>query len=76
MKASKIRQKEDSTLVAIALRKSEAAPYTPNMNPHPEGTLRHDRFRRYYERDQRSYWCREYYFRDLCEAYGYQPNEG
>lgn len=74
MKPSKIRQKEDATLVTYALRKSKAADYQPTMNPYEEGTLRHDRFRRYYERDVRSCRKMDAYFKDLCEVYGHSMN--
>lgn len=71
MKASKLRQKEDATLVSLTLRKTKAADYSPEMNPHPEGTLRHDRFRRYYERDVRSFRMVDAQWKDLCEVYGH-----
>ena len=73
-KPSKRRQAEDAILAENAFRKNKFGEYDLKINPYEEG-IRHDRFKRYYDGIHRKYWEYEPIFRDLCEVYGFDPNQ-
>jgi hypothetical protein len=72
-KPSKRRAAEDRRLVQKILHESSAGDYSPEINPHPPDTLRHERFERWYRKELDAFKIRDWHFRDLCEVYGYEP---
>ena len=73
-KPSKRRQAEDAILAGNAFKDNKCGEYDPKINPHKEG-IRHDRFKRYYKVMHRRHWEYEPIFRDLCEVYGFYPEQ-
>jgi hypothetical protein len=74
-KPSRIRRAEDEHIAATLAKARNFADYDPSINPWPEGDIRHDRVRRIYENRVRQYRAYDPIFRDICEAYGYDPDQ-
>lgn len=70
MRPSKIRQKEDLTLVMSSLKANKFKPYENLFNPFREG-IRRDRFERYYKREHKRFIEVDSRWKDLCEVYGF-----
>ena len=68
-KPSKRRKAEDWILANNTARDNKFREYEPLDNPFREG-IRHDRFKRFYEKICKDHHDYEPIFRDLCEAYG------
>ena len=73
-KPSKRRQAEDKRIAAVLAKQNKFAEYRPEINPWPQADLRHERVRRNYEAFCKQYHAYEAIFRDICEAYGYNPD--
>ena len=73
-KPSKRRQAEDAILAGNAFKDNKCGEYDPKINPYKDG-IRHDRFKRYYKVMHRRHWEYEPIFRDLCEVYGFYPEQ-
>lgn len=69
-KPSRRRRAEDEYTAATLAQMRKYAPYDESINPHPVGDMRHERVRRFYERNVRQYHLYEPHFRHICEAYG------
>jgi len=66
---SRQTQKQDNALVWSFVLKNQGAPYNPAENPFEQGTLRHDRFERWYKRDVLRYHEGESRLNDLMHVY-------
>ena len=74
-KPSKRRQAEDRHIARILAKQNKFAEYRPEINPWSQGDLRYDRVRRNYQAICNQYHAYEAIFRDICEVYGYNPED-
>jgi len=74
-KPSKRRQAEDRHIAASLAKQNKFGEYRPEINPWSQGDLRCDRVRRNYQAICNQHHAYEPIFRDICEAYGYNPED-
>ncbi|MCK9154809.1 MAG: hypothetical protein M0P12_01705 [Paludibacteraceae bacterium] len=70
MRPTDRRKKIDSDFVFAVLRETQGTTYNEMFNPFEIGSLRHARFERYYNREQKKWVDMEARFEDLAEVYG------
>ncbi|MCK9615994.1 MAG: hypothetical protein M0R48_10990 [Candidatus Omnitrophica bacterium] len=76
MRPTDRRKKIDSDFVFAVLRETQGTTYNEMFNPFEIGSLRHARFERYYNREQKKWLDTEARFEDLADVYGeFRPDK-
>ena len=70
LRPTDLRKKQDYELVMLVMRENGHIGYSDSFNPYEVGTLRHDRFKRYYVRERKRFLDLEASWKSMCEVYG------